>query len=59
MAGVVLNDSQSFDGDVTMNTNQAAIASRSMAPILSRVRYEATEFEETVDWMELAKSSAV
>ena len=56
VAGVVLNDSQSFDGDVTMDTNKEAIASRSMAPILSRVRYEATEFEQPVDWMALAKT---
>lgn len=56
VAGVVLNDSQCFDGDVTIDSNQEAIASRSVAPILSRVRYEATEFDNTVDWMALAKA---
>ena len=56
VAGVILNDSRMFDGDLSMETNRQQIASRSMAPVLTRVQYEADEFEEKIDWMAIAKS---
>lgn len=57
VAGVVLNDARMFDGDVSMESNQEQIASRAMSPVLTRLKYEATEFEEKIDWFELAKQA--
>ncbi len=54
VAGLVLNDAQVFEGDVSIESNRAEIASRAMAPVLTRVTYEATEFEDEIDWMDLA-----
>lgn len=56
VAGVVLNDSRMFDGDISMSTNQAEIARRAVAPVLTRLRYEGESFDEAVDWMALAKA---
>ncbi len=55
MCGVVLNDSRMFDGDVSMDTNREQIATRAMAPVLTRLRYDGESFDDTVDWMEVAK----
>lgn len=57
VAGVVLNDSQIFEGDVSISSNQAEITKRSQVPVLTRVRYESTEFADDVDWYSLAKSA--
>ena len=54
VAGVILNDSQVFEGDMSVDSNQHEIASRSTAPVLSRLRYNAKEFENEIDWMALA-----
>ncbi len=58
VVGVVLNDSQIFEGDSSIERNREEIASRAQAPVLSRVAYQATEFEEKIDWMALARSAA-
>lgn len=55
VAGVILNDARLFDGDLSMESNRQQIASRARAPVLTRLRYEATEFEEEIDWMAVAK----
>ena len=57
VAGIVLNDSQVFEGDMSLDTNRAEVESRAQVPVLARVRYQAQEFEETIDWMALAKSA--
>ena len=59
VAGIILNDSQVFEGDMSVETNQQEIASRSMAPVLSRLRYNAGEFEDKIDWMALAGGTKV
>lgn len=58
VAGIVLNDSQLFEGDLSIDSNRAQIESRAKAPVLTRVRYEATELEDEIDWMALARSGA-
>ncbi len=59
VAGIILNDSQVFEGDMSVESNQQEIASRSIAPVLSRLRFNAQEFEEDIDWMSLAEGSKV
>ncbi|MEM7783470.1 MAG: dethiobiotin synthase [Planctomycetota bacterium] len=57
VAGVVLNDSRMFDGDVSMESNRSEIADRSIPPVLTRLRYEGTKFDEPIDWFEIAQKS--
>ncbi len=57
IAGVILNDARMFDGDVSMETNREQISSRSVAPVLTRLRYEGDEFDEQVDWMMVAQQT--
>lgn len=57
VAGIVLNDSQIFEGDISISSNQAEITKRSSAPVLTRVRYQATEFKDDIDWHQLANST--
>jgi dethiobiotin synthetase len=54
VGGVILNDARMFDGDVSMETNREQIASRAMSPVLTRLRYEGTAFDEVVDWAAIA-----
>lgn len=56
LAGIILNDARRFDGDISMETNREQIASRSVAPVITRLRYRATGFDEQVDWLEIAKT---
>ena len=58
VAGIVLNDTQILDGDVSIDSNQDEIARRTETPILGRVRYESQTLDCEVDWMEIAKSFA-
>jgi dethiobiotin synthetase len=55
VAGIVLNDAQVFDGDVSVDSNQQEIAKRTETPILARVRFGQTRFAGEVDWMALAQ----
>ncbi len=57
VAGVILNDARRFDGDVSMESNRTQIDSRSVAPVISRLRYEGEVFDDDIDWMEIAKSA--
>lgn len=57
IAGVILNDARMFDGDVSMETNREQISSRSVSPVLTRLRYEGDEFDEEVDWMMVAQQT--
>ena len=57
IAGVILNDARMFDGDVSMETNRQQIASRAMAPVLTRLHYEGQQVDEEVDWMAVAQQT--
>ena len=57
VAGVVLNDAQIFEGDISIDTNQEEIAKRTEAPVLTRVRYEQSEIVDEIDWFALAQGS--
>ena len=54
VAGVVLNDSQSFRGDLSTDSNRDEIARRAVPPVLAHVRNEAEAFDTEVNWLELA-----
>lgn len=56
VAGVVLNDSRRFDGDISMESNREQISSRALVPVISRLHYNADQFDDAVDWMEIAKT---
>jgi dethiobiotin synthetase len=58
VAGVILNDTQILDGDVSIDSNQDEIARRTETPILGRVRYESETLDCSNDWMEIARSFA-
>lgn len=59
VAGVVLNDAQIFEGDISIDSNQEEIAKRTETSILTRVRYEQNEVGDEVDWFALAQNLAV
>jgi len=59
VAGIVLNDAQAFQGDTSRDSNFDQLAKRSVAPVLSRVRHEAENFDTEVDWMALARRDVV
>ena len=54
VAGIVLNDAQIFEGDISIDSNHQEIAKRTDIPVLTRVRFEQTEIEE-IDWFQLAQ----
>jgi dethiobiotin synthetase len=57
VAGLVLNDTQILDGDVSIDSNLDEIASRTETPVLGRVKYEVDTLNCEVDWMALAGAS--
>ena len=57
VAGVVLNDARSIDGDISMDSNREEIAKRSARPVLTRLRYEHEEFDDEIDWLQLMKET--
>jgi dethiobiotin synthetase len=59
VAGLVLNDSQAFPGDQSLDSNFEQIAKRSLAPVLTRVAHGAENCETEVDWMAIAKGNLV
>ena len=60
VAGLVLNDSQAFPGDQSLDSNFEQIAKRSIAPVLTRREARFAENCETeVDWMAIAKMKKV
>ena len=56
VAGIVLNDAQSFQDDLSMGSNREEISSRTRIPVLAHLNYEASTFDEEVDWFEIAKT---
>ncbi len=56
VAGVVLNDARRLDGDASMESNRGQIASRSLSPVISRLRFNGDTFDDDVDWFEMAKT---
>lgn len=54
VAGIVLNDSQILEGDISPDSNRDEIARRAQSPVLSRLRFEAEVFDDEVDWASLA-----
>ena len=58
VAGIILNDTQILDGDLSIDSNQDEIARRTETPILGRVRYESETLNCSVDWMKIAQSFA-
>ena len=58
VAGVVLNDAQSFQDDMSMGSNFEEITSRITPPMLAHVNYESQEFEPFVDWFALTDPKA-
>lgn len=58
IAGIVLNDAQIFEGDISIDSNHQEIAKRTEIPVLERVKYEQPEIEQ-INWFELAQSQAV
>ena len=59
VAGIVLNDAQIFEGDISIDSNEEEIAKRTEIPVLARVRYEQAEIVNGVDWFQLAQSQPV
>lgn len=59
VAGIVLNSSQSFEGDCSVTSNRQEIAARSHVPVLAQVEYQAEVFSDPVDWYELASQLRV
>ncbi len=59
VAGIVLNDAQIFEGDISIDSNQHEIAQRTDTPVLTRVRYEQSEMSSEIDWFALAQNHAV
>ena len=55
----MINDAQAFEGDSSRKSNFEQIASRSMVPVLTRVRHDADTCDNEVDWMAIAKKTAV
>lgn len=58
VAGIVLNHVQYLDSDLSTESNLEQIQSRTNTPVLTEVKYQASEFTKTVDWMSLAKARA-
>jgi len=54
VAGIVMTHPEGFDGDVSIKSNAEEIEKRSIAPMLAKVPFAATEFDAQVDWFNLA-----
>ena len=54
VGGVVLNNSQVFEGDRSIPTNPHEIESRIQVPLLAQIDYEASQFSKPVDWHQIA-----
>ena len=58
IAGIVLNDAQIFEGDISIDSNHQEIAKRTEIPVLSRVKFEQPSIEQ-IDWFHIAQSQPV
>ena len=54
VAGMVLNQVQQNDSDVSLGSNEEELAARSEVPVLSATQFGATQFEPAVDWLAVA-----
>lgn len=54
VAGLVLNNVQFQERDVSVKTNRHEIERRTSTPILAEIEYSADEFPVAVDWIRLA-----
>lgn len=50
IAGIVLNQTERRDDDVSLQSNAAELAARCDAPVLASVAYGASAFRPAVDW---------
>jgi dethiobiotin synthetase len=55
VAGIVLNNIQYQEGDVSVSTNRREIALRTSTPILAEIGYNADTFPGSIDWIGLAQ----
>ncbi|MEZ6096957.1 MAG: dethiobiotin synthase [Pirellulaceae bacterium] len=58
IAGIVINDLQDFESDVSVDSNEQQIASRTDVPILARAGYHADALDREVDWFALSSTTA-
>jgi dethiobiotin synthetase len=56
VAGIILNNIQFQERDVSVTTNRREIESRTSTPILAEIPYNADSFPLEIDWFELAKA---
>ncbi len=54
IAGIVLNDVRTCEGDESVSTNAEEITKRSMIPIIGTVEYQGQDMGAEVDWFEIA-----
>ena len=57
VAGIVVNDAQAFQDDLSQQSNREEIAKRATPPVLAHLRYRAEKFEQDINWYELATSN--
>ncbi|MBL8889063.1 MAG: dethiobiotin synthase [Planctomycetaceae bacterium] len=57
VAGLILNNVQFQERDVSVKTNRQEIERRTSTPILAEIAYNADEFPVDVDWIRLATRS--
>jgi len=56
VAGIILNNIQFQERDVSVTTNRREIESRTSTPILAEIPYNADAFPLEIDWFELAQA---
>lgn len=54
IAGIVLNNVRTAEGDQSVSSNYEQITKRSLVPILGTIGYRDEQFSEEVDWFEVA-----
>ncbi len=57
VAGIVLNDAQLIEGDISIESNLEEITKRCLAPVLGRLRFQAEAFDNAIDWFALSGQS--
>ncbi|MEE2640343.1 MAG: dethiobiotin synthase [Planctomycetota bacterium] len=59
IAGIILNDVRTTEGDESVSSNEEEIARRSVVPVLGRVTYGGSEISKPVNWYDLASQFMV
>jgi dethiobiotin synthetase len=57
VAGLILNNIQFQERDISVKTNRQEIEKRTSTPILAEIPYSADEFPNPIDWLRLATRS--